>query len=182
MNPESIKKRFVSLYNSEIDGLFRYCFLRTSSREIAIDLAQDAFMKLWDYMSKEEKNVLNERAFLYTITRNLIIDWYRKKKSISLESLDDEENEIDYLDKLVLEENTQEMLELSADGRYVIEKIKELEEPYQQVVFLRFAQDLKPKEISEILNLPVNLVSVRITRGLEKLKEKFLDKPDKKHE
>lgn len=176
-----MKKRFISLYNSEIDGVFRYCFFRTSSREIALDLSQESFMRLWDSMTKGQ-DISNERAFLYTIARNLITDWYRKKKPISLESLEDEDNDLEYLDKLVLEESTQENLELSADGRYLIEKIKELEEPYQQAVFLRFVEDLKPKEIAEILELSVNVVSVRITRGVEKLKEKILVNQNKKNE
>jgi DNA-directed RNA polymerase specialized sigma24 family protein len=38
-------------------------------------------------------------------------------------------------------------------------------------MYLRFVEDMKPKEIAEILEQPVNVVSVRIFRALEKMRE-----------
>ena len=43
-------------------------------------------MRFWDTLCKE-KQIKNCRAFLFAVARNLIIDWYRKKKAVSLEGL-----------------------------------------------------------------------------------------------
>lgn len=174
MNHEDMKKKFVSIYNAEADAVFRYTLIRISSREVSLDISQEAFMRLWDAM-RQNKNISNHRAFLFTITRNLIIDWYRKKKAVSLDGLDrnyreDGDPDPELLDRLILGDNLREE-ELNAEGRYVLEKIKVLPESYQQVVFMRFVMDLKPKEIAEILKENVNVISVRINRGIEKLKQ-----------
>ena len=53
----------------------------------------------------------------------------------------------------------------------MLERIKELDTTYQQVVYLRFVEDLSPKEIAAIVNRPVNVVSVRINRGIQELRK-----------
>jgi RNA polymerase sigma-70 factor (ECF subfamily) len=175
-----MEKRFVSLYTAEADAVFRYCLIRTSSREVALDISQDAFMRFWDALMRQT-SISNDKAFLFKITRNLIIDWYRKKKSISLEALgeSDDDTERDVLDRLVLEDSVYMQEEFNAEGRYVIEKIRELEPQYQQMLYLRFVEDMKPKEIAEVLGESVNVISVRITRAIEKLR-KIVD--DTQHE
>ncbi len=92
---KSHKETFITLYKSESDKLFRYCWMRISSREQAIDTVQESFMKLWDALEKCRKDgtqIESQRAMLFAIARNLIIDWYRKKKSISLDVLMDVED------------------------------------------------------------------------------------------
>jgi len=49
--------------------------------------------------------------------------------------------------------------------------INQLDDVHREVIQLRFIADLPPKEISKILKLNANVVSVRITRGLEELRE-----------
>jgi RNA polymerase sigma-70 factor (ECF subfamily) len=178
MSHQNMTNQFLAIYNAESDAIFRYCLLRTSSRDVSLDLSQEAFMRFWKMMS-QKKEISNHRALLFTITRNLIIDWYRKKKTLSIESLDQEfgdNSDKSVADKFVLDNTTQEALELNADGRYLLGKIKELDEPYEQVVFMRIVLDLGPKEISQILGESENVISVRISRGLEKMKKKFVDK------
>ena len=79
----------------------------------------------------------------------------------------------------MLDSSSQEALELNADGRYLLGKIKDLPEPYEQVVFMRIVLDLGPKEISSILGESENVISVRVSRGLEKMKNMFVNKKTK---
>ncbi len=168
-NQETKKEQFLELYNRESDAIFRFCLLRTSDLEKATDLTQDVFMRFWDVISKDDaKSITYERAFIFKIARNLIIDWYRKKKSVSLDSFLEDPNGGN--DSLLIDKESID-LEMSGEARFVLEKISELEPAYQQVVYMRFVEDMKPKEIAEILGDSVNAVSVRITRGVEKLRE-----------
>ncbi len=166
-NSHSIKKEFTDLYYAESDAIFRYCLLRTSEREVARDMTQDTFMRVWDVLWKK-KEIRNLRAFLFTVARNLIIDWYRKKKPQSLEALAEHE-EVDVF--IPIEDNIQGKIEMETEARYFMSKIRELESSYQHVVYLRFVEGLSPQEIAEILGESVNTVSVRTHRGLEKLRK-----------
>lgn len=169
MEKDNRKEQFTELYKRESDAIFRFCLIRVSDREKALDLTSDTFMRFWDALSKKEENIIeHERAFLFKVARNLIIDWYRKKKSISLDTLLDEEDgvgEVLLLDKTTL---NQERL---GEARFVLDKIGELDPLYQQVIYMRFVEDMKPQEIAEILDTTVNAVSVRVHRGIEQLRE-----------
>ncbi|MFZ3043808.1 MAG: sigma-70 family RNA polymerase sigma factor [Minisyncoccia bacterium] len=172
MESETLKKRFIELYNGESDSIFRFCLLRTSDREVALDLMQDTFISFWEVLSKgrgriQEGKIQNERAFLFTIARNRIIDWYRKKKTLSLDSLaEDTGGDVD----VFMEAAPQGDIELAHEAKFLLEKLKELDPQYQQVVYLRFVEELKPKEIADILGESVNAISVRIHRGIAQLR------------
>lgn len=161
-----IEKLFGEIYSREADAIFRFCLLRTSDREMALDFTQDTFMRFWNSLSVE-KDIKNHRTFLFTIARNLIIDWYRKKKAFSLETL--MENAADGRSSFQLVAN--DNVETEVEAGMLIEKIRQLPEPYSNAVYLRCVEELKPREISEILGESANVISVRISRGLEQLRQ-----------
>lgn len=165
-----ITKEFTDLYTSESDALFRYCFFRVADREQAKDITQEAFMRVWNILAKDIEKIKNLRALLFKITSNLVIDWYRKKKSVSLDNLMDSENgEVG----LQIHDDSYEQIEIQSEGKIFLKHIGTLEYTYQQVVYLRYVEDMSPKEIAEIVGLSANVVSVRINRGIEILKKKY---------
>lgn len=163
---EEIKKQFAEIYQAESDAVFRFCLLRTSDREIALDFTQDTFMKFWNVLLSE-KEIKNPRTFLFTIARNQIIDWYRKKKSLSLEAMMEGQ---DGEEKSAFTPALEGSVETKVEAEYLIRKIDTLAEPYRKAVYLRCVEELKPREIAAILNESVNVISVRISRGLRQLR------------
>lgn len=168
MPNDSLLSLFNSTYATESDAIFRFCLVRVSDREQALDLVQETFTRLWVTLSSG-KEMSNSRAFLFTVAHRLIIDWYRKKKSISLESLSNEESgeSFDQPDEATLSTN----LELRSEGRFLLEKINELNPSYKQAVYLRFVEGMTPPEIGEILGVSANAASVRINRGIRELRK-----------
>lgn len=169
---EDIKNTFKKIYELESDAIFRFCLIRVSLRDEAIDITQETFLRLWKNLL-EGKEILNSRAFLFTITRHLIIDWYRKKKSLSLDNImskekEGKENGYDVID----EKTTESHLSSLSEGRYLLEKINELALANRDPVYLRYVEDLSPPEIGEILGISANAASVRINRGLIELRKK----------
>jgi RNA polymerase sigma-70 factor (ECF subfamily) len=163
----NITDTFKKIYEDESDIIFRFCLVRVSNKEQALDLTQETFLRFWKSL-QEEKEILNTKAFLFTVANNLIIDWYRKKKSLSLDSIVNNEKEpYDFLD-----EKTVNSIEVKAEGRFLLSKIGELSHTYKDAVYLRFVEDLSPQEIGKILNISANAAGVRINRGLEELREK----------
>jgi len=167
MNISSDKKRFTEVYNKESDALFRFCLFRVSDKERAMDLTQEAFTKLWVAMC-EGKAMENPRAFLYAVTRNMIIDWYRRIKAVSLESMYNEEEERGF-DKA--DEHATRQIEISSDATRVLEVLNKLDGQYKEIMYLRFVEDLPPKEIAIMLGMNANSVSIRITRGIESMRK-----------
>ncbi|MBX4199919.1 RNA polymerase sigma factor [Candidatus Parcubacteria bacterium] len=165
METQPVEARFAEIYKTEVDSVFRFCLLRTSDHELALDLTQDTFMRFWNSLC-QEKIVKNSRAFLFAIARNLIIDWYRRKKAISLESLLFEGAE-DKNDLLA----SASKVEIDAEASYLLKKIAELDPLYREAVYLRCVEELKPREIAEVLSESANVISVRINRGLSQLRK-----------
>jgi RNA polymerase sigma-70 factor (ECF subfamily) len=138
---------------------------------------QDTFMRFWEVYARRGEEIENKRAFLFTIARNSIIDWYRKKKSQSLDALMEQSGEtVAFMDTA-----PQEDIEMAVEAKFLLEKIRELEPLYQEVIYFRYAEGLEPKEIAEILEESANVISVRIHRGLKQLR-KVAGYDEKNHE
>lgn len=167
MKEQSHTKLFTEIYETESDAIFRFCLIKVSDREQALDLTQETFTRLW-YTLEKGTTMTNTRAFLFTIAHHLVIDWYRKKKSVSLDRENDPNEEIfEPADESTLWIG----LEAGAEGRYLIGKINELNPSYREAVYLRYIEGLSPPDIGKILHISANAVSVRINRGLEELRK-----------
>jgi RNA polymerase sigma factor (sigma-70 family) len=58
----------------------------------------------------------------------------------------------------------------AAEAREAAELLERLEEPYREAVQMRYIDELSPKEIAEALEVSENVVSVRVNRGIAKLR------------
>jgi len=162
----NITETFKKIYEMESDTIFRFCLVRVSNREQALDITQETFLRFWKSLQENTK-ILNEKAFLFTIAHRLIIDWYRKKKSVSLDKMmEGENNSYDLPD-----EKSINNIEMGAEGRYLLKKIDELSPVYKDAVYLRFVEDLSPGDIGKILGISANAAGVRVNRGLEELRK-----------
>ena len=168
-NHQSLETAFNTMFEAESDAIFRFCLFRVSDREQALDLVQDTFARAWRAM--QDGTVMdNARAFLFTVAHRLVIDWYRKKKPVSLEA----QGEQDGTDEIIepADPLTQGAgLELAAEGRFLISKLGELDHSYRQAVYLRYVEGLSPPEIGKILGMSEGAASVRINRGIKQLRE-----------
>ena len=160
------REEFETIYKQEVDPVFRFALFRVSDRERALDITQEAFTRLWQMLARGDK-LDNPRGFLYHTTRNLIIDWYRRKKSVSLEAIFEDEDS----GEVQVTEPEAPSLEIGAEVREALEKLESLPEDFREVIYLRFVEGRKPQEIGELLELSPNIVSVRITRGIKLLRK-----------
>jgi len=155
-------KRFLKAYKQFSDDIFRYCLYKTRDRDLALDITQETFTKTWEYLV-EGREIKNIRAFLYKVAYHLIVDGSRKKKSFSLDELS--EQGVDF------GEDKSANLINKFDGEKILEILDKIDIKYREIVIMRYVEDFSIKEISKIINETENNVSVRIHRGLEKLKK-----------
>ncbi len=163
---EDDKKRFTEIYNRESGSLFRFCLLRVSDREQALDIVAESFTRYWVAVSSG-KAIENPRAYLFVVVRHLIIDWYKKSKSISLESLSEE----DGIKFEVPDEEALSNIEIHSDAKKALTILNNMNPLYREVIYLNYIEGFPPKDIALMLNINAGTVSVRINRGLEDLRK-----------
>ena len=153
-------KEFLDAYDAYADAIFRHAYLRLGDREKAKDVMQETFCRAWSAY-REGTEVRHMRGFLYRIANNIIIDDVRKKKSLSLDVLMEEG--FDPSDTKADDSDQQ----LYSD---VVALASHLDPDYRLPVMLRYVDDISVGEIAKTLSLSENVVSVRIHRGITKLR------------
>ncbi len=151
------------------NDVYGFQLKRTENENDAEDISIQTFSKAFDKIhTYNDKYVF--KTWLITISKNIHIDLIRKRKSsISNTVNSDVENEyygiIDESpspeDKLITEQNLAKLLR----------DIKKLKPHYQEVINLRYFQELSYKEISEQLEEPINNVKVKLLRAKKLLAE-----------
>jgi RNA polymerase sigma-70 factor (ECF subfamily) len=170
---EGLRRRDPELLDRLIEQyqfrLFRYLLYLTSHRERAEDFFQETWIRVlerghqYDGKSKFE-------SWLFTISRNLVIDWQRQKKMQSLDTLTDpaQEQPLQFADT-----HNPSPLHLAMSGQkgsQIRASLEQIAIIYREVVVLRFHEELQIDEIAKVMNLPVSTVKTRLYRGLEALR------------
>lgn len=160
MDQKEVKESFLRTYDTYADDIYRFCVLKVSNREQAQDLTQEVFMRFWQTL-RNGTVLKNERAFLYTLARNLVIDWYRKKKDQSLDSLTEQ--------GLDFGNNDHHRILEKAEMNEVLAVVNQLDDDARDALILRFVEGFTPKEIAALSGESANAVSVRINRAIKKV-------------
>lgn len=134
------------------DRIYRYCYMQLHHRQSAEDATQETFLRFLQNHSYREMG--KKSAYLYTIARNLCMDYYRKNAKLS------------FVDEIAEEAKQEEMLDYLA-LRQALLKLDSVE---RELIFLRYVNDLPVKEISKIMELSRFAVRRRVNSSLKKLK------------
>lgn len=168
---ETIRARFEEAFEAHADELFRHAALRLSNRDRALEITQECFLKALQY-AQGGSPIHEIRPFLFRTLRNLIIDEYRKAKSYSLDAmLEDDEGGLVESALPQDETNTLEAALTRFDARRALEALQNLPDLYRETLAFRYVDGLSPSEIAQRIGESENVVSVRIHRGLKKLRE-----------
>jgi len=168
MDNNTIYKEFEKAYNDLSEPIFRHCYFRIYNRERAAEITQDVFMRTWDYLRDGKKEVQNLRAFIYKVAHNLIVNEItRRKQPLSLDEIHEEHGFDPGGD------NEEEVMRNRLDGEQALKRLKDLDPNYRDVLYMRYVDELTVKEIAELRGEKENNVSVKIHRGLEKMKQMY---------
>src|SRR5215470_7968095 len=150
--------------------LFRYLLHLTGSQDRAEDFFQETWLRVLERGHQYDGRWKFE-AWLFAIARNLVLDWHRRKKPQSLESLVGPEDDAPAFD--VRDEKSESPLEqvLSAETREGVQlSLQKVPAIYREVLVLRFQEELQLDEIATVTGAPISTVKSRLYRGLEALK------------
>lgn len=161
------QKAFNSLLNTYWKDIYHFQFKKCNNEDEAEDITIKTFARAFDKISSFNANY-KFKTWLYTISNNLYIDHLRKQKtetvSIHKNSPDIHriiDEEPSPADQLIQQQN---LAQLKAF-------IRMLKPHYQEVINLRYFQELSYKEIAEKLAEPMNNVKVKLLRAKKLLAE-----------
>lgn len=172
------EQEFREAFEKHSNELFRHASLRLSNRERALELTQESFVRAWQYMHGGG-HIEHYRSFLYRTLNNLIVDEYRKKKSVSLDAMMENEESATAVEGALLQDDTDLMEDrtVNFDAKRAVAVLDQIPETYRTVVIMRYIDGLSPQEIASLINESENVVSVRIHRGLRKLRDLLSSSP-----
>src|SRR5262245_23046280 len=150
--------------------LFRYLVHLTGSHERAEDFFQETWLRVLERGHQYDGKRKFE-AWLFAISRNLVLDWHRRKKPQSLESLsgpDDDAPAFELADEKSESPLAQVLgAEIRSGVQLSLQKVPAI---YREVLLLRFQEEMQLEEIATLTGAPLSTVKSRLYRGLEALK------------
>ncbi len=160
---------FTSLLDMYWNEVYSFMLKRTENETDAEDIAIETFSKAFDKIASYNPE-FQFNTWLIAIAKNVHIDMLRKKKTSLFVDITDEEDHQAYNvadttpsaeDKLITEQNLSRLLAY----------IKELKPHYQEVIQLRYFQEMSYQEIAEQLEEPLSNVKVKLLRAKKLLAE-----------
>lgn len=163
---------FGLLYDYYQPKIYRFTFIKTGLREEAEDLTHQVFLSAWQNIKTYQYQGFPFSSWLYKIARNQIIDHYRTQKPVlDIEAAGELEDKNERIEK---------NLDLKISMEKVNAAIAELKPEYQDVLIMRFTEDLSPKEISFAIDKPESTIRVIQHRAIKSL-QKILESKNYDH-
>lgn len=148
--------------------LLRYLLYLTSSRELAEDLFQEVWMRVL-VRGGQFNGKARFDTWLFTIARNLVIDYRRKRTVASLDELFEGSSEDDRPMSFEISDTQPTPFDRFAsleDRQRIADALHQVDTLYREVLVLRFHEDLSLQEIASVTRAPLSTVKSRLYRGL----------------
>jgi RNA polymerase sigma-70 factor, ECF subfamily len=154
------------VYRMYADAIYRYALYQCGDPTQAEDIAGDVFVRMMDSIESYTYRGASISAWLYRIARNLVVDHHRRNRRLQpLEPLEE---------TFVASDNPAAAAEAQLTADEIRQLIGLLTEEQQQIILLKFVENLDNREISEIVGKTegsVKSLQHRALRSLRRLME-----------
>lgn len=157
------------LYDNYIGRIYRFIFFKVSNKEDAEDLSSEVFLKTWNYLTQSKhRDIKSFSGLVYKIARNSLIDHYRKQSGKHELPLESAIGMIDF-------ENRYNEIDIKQEAQKILGILKKMKREYQEVLLLRYIEELSVAEIAHILEKGQVAVRVALHRAI-KVAKKLLNR------
>jgi RNA polymerase sigma-70 factor (ECF subfamily) len=168
---EGNQTAFAELVSRHLSGVYKFAYRYVRTAADAEDIAQETFVRAWKNLKKFEPTK-NLKTWLFTIAKNASLDLLKKKKPAAFSGLAETESELEsFLAPYIA---TGELPGTMIDRKFLKgnmdEALAKLPPAYRAVLALRYNNQLKFREIAEMLGEPIDTVKSKHRRGLIILK------------
>jgi RNA polymerase sigma-70 factor (ECF subfamily) len=148
--------------------LLRYLVHLSGNRELAEDLFQETWIRVlergYQYDGKREFS-----TWLYTVARNLTIDYFRKKTPVSLDGLMEDDDQHAPFEPADTRPSALDLVAQNQSMERINIALASIPAVYREAIVLRFQDGLTMDEIALVIAAPVGTVKSRLYRGLNML-------------
>lgn len=168
-----------TFYLQTVDVFFRYLqsnfFLSSEDSE---DIIADFYVKFRNAVTKYDINQ-SFSAYVRTIFRNTLKDYFKKHKELSFSQLDgDDEDGEKFEDTLIEESEVAELLQQDFELAQIKAAMQELDALSREIIFLKYIEHKSNTEIEEQLLISQEVIRQRISRAFKKLRALLKDSSD----
>ena len=164
---ESTRQTFAELYEEYLPKVYRYINYRINDTQITEDLTSTVFEKALTNFGKYSKDKASFSTWIFSISRNVVIDYYRaqgRRKTVSLDEATDIVSKDPSPEEELMKKEEREKLQV-----YLIE----LPQDEQEIIRLKFAAELNNRQIAKMLGLSESNVGTKLYRSIRKLRDVF---------
>ena len=165
-------EEIVQTYNRRI---YNICYRFAGSADDAQDLTQDVFIRMYRTLSSYDHSKGAFVAWVTTITRNLLVDHFRKTKqdriTDSMDTVGSEHEDVQPLSEQIPDNSPSPDANVRSRevGETVHAALARLSPELREALILRDLQDMDYREIATVLKVPEGTVKSRINRGRAEL-------------
>jgi RNA polymerase sigma-70 factor, ECF subfamily len=165
-------EEIVRVHNRRI---YNICYRFTGSADDAEDLTQEVFIKIYRTLQSYDLEKGAFTTWVTTMTRNLLVDHFRKSKQDRMtDSMDaapaGDEDALTLGEQIADQKATpDEVMDTKDTQKMVQQALQKLSPELREAVILRDLQDMDYKEIAQALKVPEGTVKSRINRGRTEL-------------
>lgn len=153
---------FGHLYNRYAKKVYRKCMGFAKDHDIAQDMVQDVFIKVFDQLPKfQGKSRFS--TWLYTITYNFCVEYYRKNSKHSFTDIDNQPDEID--------ETEEERALLKTRSGKLKKALNKISADDREILVMKYRDQAPIREIMEALDISESAVKMRLARARQRAKE-----------
>jgi len=161
---EAAWEDLVKVHTRRVYGI---CYRFTGSDHYAQDLTQEVFLRVFRSLKSFRAGEGSFTVWLGRLTRNLLIDHYRRtKQERATSSL---EEQLPMIEQRTAESRTEGMLAGREAGEALQAALAKLSPELRETVILRDLEELEYREVAQILNVPEGTVKSRLNRGRAEL-------------
>lgn len=153
------KQKFEALYKKYINKIYNYFWYRVGhDQDVAEDLAQETFVRAYQALPQFRVTEKSYLSYLLAIAHNLLVNYYRSPKPISIETTG-----------IDVPEEIWSKLETKDNIRSMWRAIQQLSIKEQDILYLKYQKGYKVAEIAEIVGKSENAVKLILSRARKKL-------------
>ena len=161
------KGAFGELYERYMPKIYSYIYYRTSNQHDAEDLTARVFFRAMSHIGSYVDKGLPFRAWLYRIAHNLVANWHRDQGRRKIIALDD------YVTHSLKSEAPDRLTEELDEREQLMEAVYRLPEDRQQLLLLKFIDQLSNAEIGKIMSRTEGAVKSLYHRTLLALRDEL---------